>query len=287
MNFPSERPDWLVEAGKSMRGLRYFPETKQISVTTLLKPAHMLRLQHRHQDQIETDPMDLIPALVGVAWHAYVERYALHGVCERPQNATLAGWTITGIPDWYDPAEGVLRDHKTTRMWSKVFGRREWEEQLNCYRWLLAMNGITINRMEIHAVYLDWSAKQVARNFDLPRERAEVIEVAVWPMDDTQRFLRERLARLIEWDMDKQAPICSPDERWERGEHWAVMKTGRKRALKRCTSQLEAQSYVDQESGLFVEHRPGEPVRCQSYCPVREFCSFGRNIGADQETRDL
>ena len=277
------RPQWLIDAGKTMGGLRYFPEKHQISTTTLLRPAHQLRLQYRHQEQLDPDPMDLIPAMVGVAWHEYLEKHASHGQSELSLFAALSGWTITGILDWYDPVTETLVDYKTTRMWSKVFGRREWEEQLNVYRWLCALNGITVKRLEIHACYLDWSANQVSRNPDLPRERAEVIEVAMWPLPDVVRFIKERLARLMDWDSDKQAPICTPDERWERGECWAVMKKGRKRALKRCSSLLEAEGYVEKEAGLFVEHRPGVPVRCQSYCPVRDFCSFGRNLEVSEE----
>ena len=273
----TERPDWLVEAGQSMGGLRYYPEERQVSVTTLLRPAHQVRLQYRHRGETVTDPMDWIPAMLGTAWHAYVEKFAAHGVSEQPFHAVLAGWTITGIPDWYDPATGVLRDHKTTRMWSKVFGKREWEEQLNCYRWLLAMNGIKVSDLEIHALYVDWSASMAERNIDMPRERVEVLSVAAWPLPDVERFIRERIARLVDWDTDKQVPICSPEERWERGECWAVMKPGRKRALKRCTSLIEAQGIVEKEAGLYVEHRPGVPVRC-AYCSVREFCSFGKSL---------
>lgn len=270
------RPDYLLSMAQSMQELRFYPEEKQVSVTTLLKPAHMVRLHYRHQHEVVVDPVDMIPAMVGIAWHN--EMYRATNITDEGEvwkeagyHAGIAGWTLTGIVDWHDGK--TLRDYKTARMWSRVFGRREWEEQLNLYRWLLWMNGHKIEDLEIHAVYLDWSENQVKRNEDFPRERFEVIPIRAWPFADTEIFIKQRLKALEKWD-----GICNPEERWERDEHWAVKMKGRIRALKRCTTLMEAEDFCHDSPELYVEHRPGTPTRCQRYCPVKEFCSFGRNV---------
>ena len=33
-----------------------------------------------------------------------------------------------------------------------------------------------------------------------------------------------------------------------------------------------AQAHADDLKGGYVEHRPGEPIRCLHYCPVAGFC---------------
>lgn len=272
----SDYPKWLQKAADSMGRRGLDSRAKAIHVTTLLKPPHMVRLEDRYHDAIEQDAGDLIPAMVGIAWHEYVANLnwdvGRTGYTERRYEKTCGEWTITGTPDWHD--EHTIVDHKTTRMWSYVFGKREWEEQLNIYRWLLYPN-LQIDRLEIHAVYLDWSEQQVRANSDLPRKRFQVVPVRLWPIEDTASFIEGRLKAIDEWSQH-----CTAEERWERGECWAVMKKGRKRAVARCATQHEAEAAVAREDdpSLWIEHRPGDPIRCRSYCAVKSHCSFGREV---------
>ncbi len=43
---------------------------------------------------------------------------------------------------------------------------------------------------------------------------------------------------------EEQIPFCSAEERWERGEKWAVMKRGRKSAVKLHTSEFSAEQHL-------------------------------------------
>ena len=97
-------------------------------------------------------------------------------------------------------------------------------------------------------------------------------------MEDARAFVEAKLAALEASDVF----ICSPDQRWERGEHWAVMKTGRKTAMKRCDTATEAATIAGGITGGYVEHRPGDPVRCRSWCNVRQFCDFGKTLEMDR-----
>jgi methionine salvage enolase-phosphatase E1 len=53
---------------------------------------------------------------------------------------------------------------------------------------------------------------------------------------------------------------------------FAVMKKGRKRALRLLESESEANALASEESG-YIEFRVGESKRCQNYCNVAKFCT--------------
>ena len=274
-------PDWLARLMKG-RDRPLTLDKHEVSVTTLLAPPWQTMLMDLHADELpERDPIDAIPSLVGTAWHEFVgnidyefpESAWIEASLSAPMVVDGEPWLVTGHPDYFNPSTGLLVDHKTTRKWSHVFGKREWEEQLNVYAWLIEARSIDVKQLQIHAVYLDWSAAEAARNHELPPRRLMVYDVDRWPTKDVEKFIESRIRQLQNPD------LCSAEERWERGEHWAVMKKGRKSALKRCQSAGEAEAMVLEGSDdLYVEHRPGKPVRCLDWCPVREFCSFGKNL---------
>ena len=283
MSFPSDIPHWLeVAAGaKRERKVVLSPnKINEISVTSLIAPAHQTVLLDKHWDELPPmDPVEQLPSLVGTAWHQFIAELDHPPGCmvEEQQEiyVTVDGvdWCITGTPDWYDPHDRLLVDHKTTRVWSYVFGKRDWEEQLNLYAFLLAQHGHIPLRAQIHAVYLDWSQNQFLRNPELPPRRLQVIDVELWPLKDQSNFLFSRLRKLA------SPELCTPDERWEKGEKWAVMKKGRKTAVKLFDNPHDAERMVmTGQDDLSVEHRPGSPVRCESWCPVKDFCEFGREL---------
>lgn len=70
-----------------------------------------------------------------------------------------------------------------------------------------------------------------------------------------------------------QAPApCTAAERWERPPVFAVRIPGRKSAVKLHTDPAGASDQARALKNGYVEHRPGEPVRCTSYCPVVGWC---------------
>ena len=36
--------------------------------------------------------------------------------------------------------------------------------------------------------------------------------------------------------------------------------------------QANAQTFVENNEGYIIEHRRGEPIRCQRFCDVADFC---------------
>ncbi len=74
-------------------------------------------------------------------------------------------------------------------------------------------------------------------------------------------------------DSDQELPPCTDAERWLRDRKWAVMKKGRKSAVKLYYSEIDAEARVEAESPQhYVEFRPGKYNRCEDYCEAAPFC---------------
>jgi hypothetical protein len=93
--------------------------------------------------------------------------------------------------------------------------------------------------------------------------------------------LTQKIDQILSYDLlaDDDIPPCSKEERWEKGEKWAVMKNGRKSAIRLLDSEAEAR---DMAEGLgkdhYVAYRPGISVKCEDYCSACEYCSFYKSL---------
>lgn len=76
---------------------------------------------------------------------------------------------------------------------------------------------------------------------------------------------------------------CSPEQRWHKPDKWAVMKDGRKRAVRVFEDEGQAVEKLRElgEKGHHIEYRRGEDTKCEAYCPVAEFCP---HVGKRQES---
>lgn len=168
----------------------------------------------------------------------------------------------------------------TEMVWSYIFGKREWEEQLNVYAFLARVNGSSVNELSILAFFYDWDENSMLRNPDYPKHPILKIPVVLWDPEKQREFVMERINAHIACEP------CSPEERWRRPSTFAVMKEGRKTALRVLGSYDEAYQwcnenghiyqdgdFVGQErKGISIVERVGEDRRCQDYCPVRAIC---------------
>ena len=67
-------------------------------------------------------------------------------------------------------------------------------------------------------------------------------------------------------------PACTPEERWAKPDKWAVMKHGRKSAVKVFDSEEEANANIG--LGDYIEYRQGVDTKCEDYCMVNQFCPY-------------
>lgn len=247
------------------------------SITGLLKPARMGELERQYWDTLTEDTSDRIWSLLGQVIHGILERAETVAIPEKRWYGTLGGKRISGGMDRLLLKDGLLQDYKFTTVYKVAKGLPvEFIQQLNCYQWLLAQNGVVIQRAEIVAIFRDWSKLQAKRDITYPRQQVAKLQVPLWPLDECESFIRGRIAA---HEAAKDAlPLCSDEERWAKNPIFAVVKEGAKKALALYSDRIEAEAAAVEATAkgkavYGVVLRPGANTRCESYCSVSEHCS--------------
>lgn len=267
----------------------YDPGESDKTVTTLIGPPLIPYLIKKHGDEVEENASGRLFSLMGRMMHKVFEvagedKELSHLILEKRLYTTVDGCKVGGQIDVIDPDAGIITDYKVCSYWTAIYGAKiEWEQQQNIYRLLARDNGYDINRLQIAAMYRDWSAEKADRDPSYPSTQMQVIELPVWDYSRTEKYLSER----IKVHSNPNPPICTPEERWERDTKYAIEKDGRKSALKLCDSAAEASMWMannvkPHEMGkVRVVKRLGESKRCKRYCPVAKFCEHGRKVLAN------
>lgn len=242
------------------------------TVTQLIAPARARVLRKRHAHLITEDVADRIYSLLGQSIHTILERAEVEHMAEVRLYAKLDGLTISGQLDRcaFFP-DGLLQDYKLTSVWTDL-DKSEWTQQTNMLVWLLAENGYTVTRGEIVAIFRDWSKSRAKRERDYPQHQVKLVPIELWPIDKTLAFVRERVRAHVDAELGV-LPECTNEERWYRGEQWAVMKNGNKRATRVFDFPNQAEAFAATDAKFKVEHRPGQSIRCAEYCTAYPFCA--------------
>ncbi len=241
--------------------------TKVISVTELISPPQKRRLEREHAAELEMDVLDTVPSLRGSSLHHILEmagKDAPERIPEERLSTTIDTWTITGKSDLYTTQDGKLIDFKDSSVWVYVFGKREWDAQLNVLRWIRVRNGGFVSSLEVDLFCGDWRRSEARRDPDYP-PRVVVMPVKMWSLDEAEAFVMERL-RLYAANVP---PECSAEERWEKPTTYALMKNGAKRAAKVYRAD---EPVPTAPVGHSIVKRPGQSVRCLDYCMAAPWC---------------
>jgi hypothetical protein len=258
---------------------RYSRGDAHISVTGLIGPARKRYLEQLHADEISEDVAERIWALMGQITHGILERADDTAWCEERLFIERFGWRISGQFDRYLlELDGLLQDYKLTSTYSIKDGvKAEWEAQENIYALMLREHGYHVEKLEIVAILRDWQKAKAKHTDDYPQVPALVIPVRVWPTDQIETYIQQRLNAHSK--AHRSLPECTAEERWERPAVYALMKAGRKHALKLYSNETEAQNALAQTGkGHEIQYRPAEQRRCQDYCPALPFCSQGQAL---------
>jgi len=267
-----------------------------LSVTQLINSPKIVALSKKFDDMIEQDVSEMVWSLFGSAVHNILE----HGkddnhVVEQRIHAELDGWHISGAIDLQITNEGgiSIKDYKTTSVWAVMNEKIEWEYQLNIYAWLVEkVKKIPVTDLGIVAILRDWKAREVDTKVDYPEAPIKEVEIKLWPFEERERFVSERIALHSEFDFaletDGDLPDCTPQEMWEKPATYAVMKENNVRAKYVMPSQHEADLAVEElkkdkpKEKFYVEIRKGERTRCATYCPVSTWCNQYQNYLKEQ-----
>jgi hypothetical protein len=180
-----------------------------------------------------------------------------------------------------------VRDYKTTSAWAVMNEKIEWEQQLNIYAWLVETCKLKIvDSVGIVAIIRDWSRREAAKNPDYPQSPVKEIPINLWPYQQREDFISERISKHSECEFhmetDEELPPCTPEEMWEKPTTYALKKKGGVRAIKVYETMEDAERACD-EKVHEIEVRLGSRTRCESFCPVNNYCQQWRDY---QESRD-
>ena len=247
-----------------------------ISVTELLLPPMLRALKVKHEEEIEEDVSDRIFSLLGQTIHGILERSEKTAIAERRLSIQVEGWKISGSMDRFARQDSLLQDYKLTTIY-KTKGNKlpeEWVKQLNIYAEILRQNNEKVEKLEIVAIYRDWSKGGAERDADHPQRQVEVFSVPLIPSEEVMEFIKKQV--LLHQDAGRGNYLpCTKKERWAKDDVWAVMKKGAARAVKLCYDSESAKSMVDMlGTNHHIEFREGKSTRCDSYCNVSKFCKY-------------
>lgn len=268
-------PDALVRAVEAFRD-KYDPGESDITVTSLIDSPRILQLKKKHEHEIVEDVMDNVWSLLGSAVHQILEEAEAEGMAEERLYHKIDGVNIGGQFDNLALEDGILTDYKCTSAWSVVFGKKDWEYQLNILRLLAEENGFVINRMEICAILRDWTKNNTYQSNSYPKRQVVRIPIIKIPNAQLLKYIKDRLKK--HKAAEKKLPLCTADERWAQPDKWALMKKGAKRATRVFDNEAEANKMRKHNPGTTVVHRPGSSRRCEEYCSLLPFCSQGKKI---------
>lgn len=263
-----------------------------ISATRLLQPPRINVLTQRHWDDIEEDVSDRIHSLVGQSVHHVIERAAIDTddlVEQRlfANNEQTMGWVLSGQFD-YLSKDGQLIDFKTTSAWAALDaiqnGKSEWEAQLNILDWLIRHNDVKheVKSLSICAILRDWSKLKALTSDNYPKQQVVMIPVKRWTPEEQDEYVQNRIILHQAAAEEEEPPVCSPEERWNKPDTYAVMKDGRKSAVRLLPTMEEAKQFIkdngmSEGKGCKIVLRKGEDTRCAHYCAVRDFCSHWKD----------
>jgi hypothetical protein len=287
----------------------YSKGKSKISVTSLISPPRIVQLRKRFDGEIEIDVADRIWIIFGRAMHMVLEQGGdeTH-LPEERLFARVLDWDISGAVDLQvveqlknSTAVDII-DYKSTSVWSVIFGKTDWINQLNCYAWLVRqIKSYTVKRLRVIAFLKDWDRKDAALNRDYPPTAIHTLDIPLWSFEEQTRYVEERVRLHQEAEMaavfDEPLPECTEEEQWTRNSAWTVMRKGGKRASRVLPDTPEGKHDAElialrlNEKGgkpYDVVRRIGHRNRCEgNYCSVAPFCEQWARQNQPEEIDDL
>jgi hypothetical protein len=265
LNLPQVIIDCLVDDDHEYQPNRY-------SVTELINPPRLIMLKRRHE--VEEDASDMVNQLFGDAFHAYLKSHDKSEYAEYKMEELVGDCTLVGIIDKY--ADYTVIDYKTTTTYKIIVqDLSDWRLQGLMYAWLLRRKGLYTAKIQFIAFLKDWQSSKAKYDDTYPQSQVYVYELDITATDmiEIDTFIYDRIATLVACENvpDDELPLCTPEERWSTKTKYAVMKKGRKTAVKVCDSIEDAQAYGD---GYEIETRVGRDRRCDEYCERRMYCNY-------------
>ena len=264
-------PDWIA------KGLSYSTYNRDnirfdISATKLIDSPQIAQFWREHGKDVVEDVSDRIWSAWGTATHAVFEEANTANpdvLMEKRFLSEYQGKVVSAQIDCYEVSSKTLSDIKTSGSFKVVKGDYEqWENQLNVGAQLMRDNGYEVDKLQIVALIKDWSAYKAGKEKDYPQDAVTVIDIPMWTEETAKGYINER----VELHFDDGPKRCSDADRWIRKGRVAVMRKGRKSALRLVDTVEEAHDYIkwaklEGDEKISIVEREAQYVRCDNYCP--------------------
>lgn len=252
-----------------------------ITVSQLLKSPRAFWLAVRHADELEQDVQNMIWALLGTASHTVAEMGEGKNTLteEYFSNIQVGDFSISGTADLYE--DGIVYDYKTVSVWTLMFlddeKIAEFASQLNTYAYAFRKAGVNVKGLKIILIMRDWQASKAQFDANYPQSQIKMLDIPLFSEEETERYLKERVTYLMSFKdvPDNELPLCSLKYRWAKPSKWALMKDGRKSAIKLFDNQDDAESAMSSmaDNKCYVEERKADEWKRCEYCSANKFCS--------------
>lgn len=261
-----------------------------ISTTSLIGSPLIFQLKKRHGKKVVEDASSRVWSLLGQAVHVIAERAEdKDSLSEERFYMDIDGWTISGQIDIYE--HGKLSDIKVTSVFAfQLEEKEDWQNQMSVNSALLRHAGFEVTAVEIAAIVKDWSRRKAEFDISYPQVPIIVKPMGLWPNEKVMEYIRQRVKLHQEAEKlpDDEIPICTPAERWARGESWAIMADKAKRATAVLYSEETANERMvvlaekNPKKKFRIEYRPAEDTKCLHFCPCAKYCRYGKHVIADK-----
>jgi hypothetical protein len=275
----------------SMLEQDYTYEPNEYRVTSLLRGVRETILERRHGAEIERDAADMIWLLFGTAVHGILEQHQETDdqIKESRIKISVGEYILSGQFDLYDDSTKTVTDYKTASVWKIIFGDfADWRRQTLIYCYMLRQIGFDAQGGEVVAFLKDHSKRDAKFKPDYPPFPVHVVRFDFTDADflECGEWLAATFNAIEEAEKlpDDELPICTPEERFNSGDKYAVMKKGRKTALRVLNSIEEAESWMADNGGDEIQVRPGEDKKCADYCAVSAFCSYYKGVNSNDQS---
>ena len=263
-----------------------------ISCTRLIDSPCIRILSKLYDPDIEEDVSDMIWALIGTSIHYIIERagaYTENYEKEKRVYMYCQGWTISGQFDLYDKTDKILYDFKIASVWEAINGVKQSRiNQLNVLASLMQANGYEIKGISVIYIFRDWIKVKAGKD-NYPEKQVMVLPLDLLSREERWEYIKERvrLHQNAQKDLDNylingaddkllHTTPCSQEERWQDDLKFAIMKKGRKSALRLVDTMEQAEIFIKNAgyNDTYIEERKSVPRRCLEYCPVAKYCKW-------------
>lgn len=172
---------------------------------------------------------------------------------------------VGGKLDLYIPNE--VHDWKVTSQVQEE-AKPEHRDQAQMNGLLTKRNGHPVGVVVVNYMDRAWSYMQSVVN---PAYPSSAFTAFCFDFDENyaQRRFEQTIKDHLQARAGKPRP-CTDDERWKKGDRFALKKPGAKRASRVYDTLKEAQE--NQSAGQFIETRPGEATFCTYFCGYGHCC---------------